>query len=105
MRGRQLVKTAGRQRLFRFPADTDHPEGGDRESEPEPGRSRRILHPGGLPLPAGPCGLCESTFSPHSEALPEDVSLIGSQVGDNQPGVGMVFSPTGQKRTLNVDGL
>ena len=84
------------------------PQRGDGDGEPQAGGPCRLDNLGLLPLPAAPFGIFEPTLDPGVEAVPADIGLLRSQIGEDQPRIGVGGGPgrqecAGEGPTLEAD--
>ena len=97
--GRDVQDRAGRDRLVRLAADTEQPQRGDGDGQPQAGGALRLRHVGPLPLPAGALGDLKPLFDPGTQPIPTGGTGLGRQVSQDQPRVLIPWLPTGQQGT------
>ena len=81
-------------------ADAEPPPGCDRHRQPQAGSPLGIGHAGALPLPPGPFGELEALFDPGAQPLPTGLARGGSQLGQQQPRIGVAGLPPCQQGAI-----
>ncbi len=99
-RRRQRQQGGGGNRLVGFPAHTEQPQGSHRHGQPQVGGALGIGHADALPLPPRPFGDFEPLLDPRSQAIPTHLARAGSQIGQQQPRVGVPRLPPRQQRAI-----
>jgi hypothetical protein len=67
------------------PSDTEQPQGGHGDGQPQARRPLWMGHAGALPLPVRPFGELEALLDPGPQSVPAGSAGLGGQSGEHEP--------------------
>ena len=80
-----------------------HPPDSQKESQQQPVQMRSLLELGGFDVPTTRLGILKSRFDAHAQRIRVDACFARRQIGNDEPGLLILFFPTGTH--IRFDGL
>ena len=100
----EAAQLRGRARCRSLTPDTDGPQGGHREGQPQAFRPGRVEQLGLLPVLAAPFAVFEAAFDPGPQPIPGHIGGVRGAVSQPQPRVAIPGIPASQQHTGQLAG-